>query len=85
MSRDTYWVQHLHLKLMTKMIDPIKQRVILREMHKKFQDLSFDLAKINGQSLEECQIYVDNLKESTFWLLGKVLDDMVKKDYIKFD
>lgn len=70
---------------MTKMIDPIKQRVILREMHKKFQDLSFDLAKINGQSLEECQIYVDNLKESTFWLLGKVLDDMVKKDYIKFD
>lgn len=70
---------------MTKMIDPIKQRVILREMHKKFQDLSFDLAKINGQSLEECQVYVDNLKESTFWLLGKVLDDMVKKDYIKFD
>lgn len=54
-------------------------------MHKKFQDLSFDLAKLNGQSLEECQIYVDNSKESTFWLLGKVLDDMVKKDYIKFD
>ena len=85
MSKDTYWAQPLHLKLMIKMIDPIKQRVILREMHKKFQDLSFDLAKINGQSLEECQIYVDNLKESTFWLLGKVLDDMVKKDYIKFD
>jgi len=70
---------------MTKMINPIKQRIILKDMHKKFQDLSFDLAKLNGQSLEECQIYVDNSKESTFWLLGKVLDDMVKKDYIKFD
>jgi len=67
------------------MIDPLKQRVILKDMHKKFQDLSFDLAKLNGLSLEECQIYVDNLKESTFWLLNKVLEDMVKKDYIKFD
>jgi hypothetical protein len=67
------------------MIKPIQQRIILKDMHKKFQDLSFDLAKLNGQSLEECQIYVDNSKESTFWLLSKVLDDMVKKDYIKFD
>jgi len=67
------------------MINPIKQRVILKDMHKKFQDLSFDLAKLNGLSLEECQIYVDNSKESTFWLLNKVLEDMVKKDYIKFD
>lgn len=67
------------------MINPIKQRIILRDMHKKFQDLSFDLAKLNGLSLEECQIYVDNSKESTFWLLNKVLEDMVEKDYIKFD
>ena len=70
---------------MTKMIDPIKQRVILREMHKKFQDLSFGLAKYNGLSLEECEAYVENSKESTFWLLSKMLDDMVKKDYIKSD
>ena len=70
---------------MTKMINPIKQRIILREMHKKFQELSFSLAEYNGLSLEECKEYVENSKESTFWLLNKVLDDMVKKDYIKFD
>ena len=54
-------------------------------MHKKFQELSFSLAEYNGLSLEECKTYVENSKESTFWLLNKVLDDMVKKDYIKFD
>lgn len=54
-------------------------------MHKKFQELNFSLAEYNGLSLEECKAYVENSKESTFWLLNKVLDDMVKKDYIKFD
>jgi hypothetical protein len=54
-------------------------------MHKKFQDLSTDLAKLNGLSLEEANIYADNSKESTFWLLDKVLQDMVEKKYIKFD
>jgi hypothetical protein len=67
------------------MIDPLKQRMILKDMHKKFQDLSTDLAKLNGLSLEEANIYADNLKESTFWLLDKVLQDMVEKKYIKFD
>jgi len=67
------------------MIDPLKQRMILKDMHKKFQDLSADLAKLNGLSLEEANIYADNLKESTFWLLDKVLQDMVEKKYIKFD
>jgi len=67
------------------MIDPLKQRMILKDMHKKFQDLSIDLAKLNGLSLEEANIYADNLKESTFWLLDKVLQDMVEKKYIKFD
>ena len=67
------------------MIDPLKQRMILKDMHKKFQDLSTDLAKLNGLSLEEANIYADNSKESTFWLLDKVLQDMVEKKYIKFD
>jgi hypothetical protein len=67
------------------MIDPLKQRMILKDMHKKFQDLSIDLAKLNGLSLEEANIYADNSKESTFWLLDKVLQDMVEKKYIKFD
>ncbi|MEY4370355.1 MAG: hypothetical protein RIQ48_64 [Pseudomonadota bacterium] len=67
------------------MIDPLKQRMILKDMHKKFQDLSTDLAKLNGLSLEEAYIYADNSKESTFWLLDKVLQDMVEKKYIKFD
>ena len=59
--------------------------MILKDMHKKFQDLSTDLAKLNGLSLEEAYIYADNSKESTFWLLDKVLQDMVEKKYIKFD
>ena len=67
------------------MVDQIKQRIKLREMHKKFQELYFGLAEHNGLSLEECEAYVENSKESTFWLLSKMLDDMVKKDYIKFD
>ena len=67
------------------MINELKQRTILKDMHKKFQDLTFDLAKLNGLSSEESQIYVDNSKESTFWLLNKVLEDMVEKKYIKFD
>lgn len=67
------------------MIDQLKQRMILKDMHKKFQDLSTDLAKLNGLSLEEAHIYADNSKESTFWLLDKVLQDMVEKKYIKFD
>jgi hypothetical protein len=67
------------------MIDELKKRNILKDMHEVFNTVNLELAQKNGFSLEEATVYVDNSKDSTFWILSKVLESMVKKDYIKFD
>jgi hypothetical protein len=67
------------------MIDELKKRTILKDMHEAFNAVNLELAQKNGLSLEEATIYIDNSKDSIFWILSKVLESMAEKNYIKFD
>jgi hypothetical protein len=67
------------------MIDELKRRTILKDMHEVFNAVNLELAQKNGLSLEEATIYIDNSKDSIFWILSKVFESMAEKNYIKFD